>query len=467
MPSAGFPALPRPDPRCSSRAHGRRRLGAAPRALRRRRAARGNGATATPYSRVAVRQSPCTSITTWGLRPRASARPTSAGAAVNGLSAMIASGRKSTDLPANVEGQAKIEEHAVELADPARLAAAGTGRRWPSSAGRADATTRTSSSRSSASNFLASHSGSGRRVSQSADHQDPRAPPRPPRAFVTARSPLATAARCVRRCDPRPARATDARAPSERRARSSGDSSSRSSACAERLRGSGRHEQSVDAVDDDLADAADRGRDERRTDRQRLDGGVREVLPVAREDSAPRRRPRASSTSSRGSEPTNRTRPFSPALCACCSRRPRSGPSPIDRQPRLGHMRERVDRDVHRLLARQPADEDEPLPLGSRLASRRRRRRVRRRRAADPVRAPSRRAISARYAARDDDRLGRPSDQVRARFSASSRLPPARWNSSSVPPKRPVAAGALVRRVGDELGDERPTRADTRGAAAA
>ena len=132
---------------------------------------------------------------------------------------------------------------------------------------------------------------------------------------------------------------------------------------AEGLRRARRHEQPVDAVDDDLADPADGRRDERRADGERLDRRVREVLPVAGED----RRLRAGQglqhlVARQRADEAN-------AAVQAGSARVLLEPGAVgavadDGQLGVRHVRERVEGDVHRLLARQPAGEDEAAPLG-------------------------------------------------------------------------------------------------------
>ena len=70
-----------------------------------------------PYSRVAVRQSPCSSTTTLARLP-ASRRPSMQAAASYGLWASTASGSKSRQLAGDPQRQRELEGEAVERARP-------------------------------------------------------------------------------------------------------------------------------------------------------------------------------------------------------------------------------------------------------------------------------------------------------------------------------------------------------------
>ena len=228
---------------------------------------------------------------------------------------------------------------------------------------------------------------------------------------------------------------TESRAPSERRRLQLGRLEQPLQRVPERLRRAGRHEQPVDAVGDDLADAADGGRDQRRADGQRLDGGVREVLPVAGEDGRLGAGERVQHLL-----PRQRADEAHPAVQAGVVRvlleAGAVGAVADDRQRGRRHVGERVEGDVHRLLPGQAAREDEPAALRRRRLARRPARGSARRagaRSRGPSRARSRRGSGSGRSASSRARSAR----VRARFSAASRAPPACWKSSSVPSKRP------------------------------
>ena len=89
-----------------------------------------------------------------------------------------------------------------------------------------------------------------------------------------------------------------------------------------------RHEQAVLAVVHDLGHAADRGRDDRHADRERLDRRVRQVLPVAREQRGLGAGDDAQRLVARQRSPRTARGRRAPDAAAERSSSARSGPSP-------------------------------------------------------------------------------------------------------------------------------------------
>ena len=185
----------------------------------------------------------------------------------------------------------------------------------------------------------------------------------------------------------------------------------------ERLGGTGRHEQSVDAVGDDLADPADGGRDHRRADRKRLDRGVREVLPVAGEDRRLRPREGVEHLLPRqGADEAHAA--VQPGVVGVPLQAGTVGTVADDRQRGRRHVRQSVEGDMHRLLPSQAPREDETGPLGRRRRPRRRRR-VRHDVQALRIEIPTARDLGE-VAARDDQRPGARAAHASALASARS-----------------------------------------------
>ena len=219
---------------------------------------------------------------------------------------------------------------------------------------------------------------------------------------------------------------------------------------------------------DDLGHAADRGRDDGRADGERLDRGMRQVLPArsgGRRPVLPRgtaglRRAtgrRANVTRSRSAEllaqparDASRSGPSptttSLASSTCRAPRTRSGePSArsAGRRTRRCLAVERLGRDVQR--RRRRIDEHLEPPGG---------------RGPSPPRARPGTGSARRRARRAA------SDAVRRRLSASIRGPAARWKLLESSGEEPVAPGALVGGIGDELRDERSAGCSPTAAAA-
>ena len=201
-----------------------------------------------------------------------------------------------------------------------------------------------------------------------------------------------------------------------------------------------RHQQAVLAVADDLRHAADGGRDHRRADRQRLEHGVRQVLPGRREQ----RRVGGGeerSTSSRDPAPRNRTRPSSPRSAAPRSSASRSGPSPRTRSATSGTA-QGVERDVERLLGGEPAGEAEhepSTPSSARSSSRGGSagsigRRVRHHDHARRIEPPAERDL-AQVGARRDDARGAPQARGAGR-AQRAQAPPAAQRAGTPPASR-------------------------------
>ena len=162
---------------------------------------------------------------------------------------------------------------------------------------------------------------------------------------------------------------------------------------------------------DDLGHAADRGRDDGDTHRERLDRGMGQVLVVAREHRSDRAGDDLERVVSRA-----RAAELDPAV--------RAGPGRVrlearplrsvadDDEPRLRHLRERLDRGAERLRRCQPPDEDEgPGRQLLRVDVARRRRGVRQHVDAARIESPAGRDL-ALEGARDDDRDGAPERRV-------------------------------------------------------
>ena len=242
-----------------------------------------------------------------------------------------------------------------------------------------------------------------------------------------------------------------------------------------------RHEQAVLAVAHDLGHTADRRRDHRRADGQRLDDGVREVLPGGRRAAPRPPRRTAARTSSR--DPGRENAPGSP--------RPRATARSLETVRGRGRRRARGASTAGASTSASSATSSafcavsRPAKATSKCRRRRARRAARRATAAPGRRAPGSAprhvasgrgptpsAIRRRYSLGRDHERGAPcSAAVRvARSAPHARRPPRRlWNSSSVPVEAARPPRALVRLVGDELHDERTprdARAPRRGAGA-
>ena len=225
----------------------------------------------------------------------------------------------------------------------------------------------------------------------------------------------------------------------------------------ELVRAPGRDEQPVLAVVDDLGHAADGRGDDGDADRERLDRGVREVLPVAREqrrlgagDDPQRVVARAGTAELDPAAP--RTSPRRAARAGSL------GTVADEDEPRLRHPRDSLDRGSERLLAREPADEDERSRLEPlRLELARRGRGVREH--VDPVSPkPPASGDLGQVGARDDDRARAPQRARAERLQGAHRPRAGGLELLQRAGEEPVPLRALVGRVGHELHDERPAR---------
>src|SRR5581483_9709341 len=229
----------------------------------------------------------------------------------------------------------------------------------------------------------------------------------------------------------------------------------------ERIGRAGRHEQAVDAVVNDLGHAADARRDDGRPDRERLDRGVRQVLPVARQDGGPRAAERVEHRLAR-LRAAERDAPVQAGVVRAAFERSALGPVADHDEPRVRNPRDGVDRNADRLLARQAAGVDERVRLGRDGGRGHVGRRVRddehaRRIGHEPA------SDAGEVLARDDDRA-RPTEGQRPRPAERNEV---RRRGALEALERAVEEAvpvcALVGGVGHELRDERRARRRRRG----